>query len=546
LVGFTQQARLNIASKQSIARDVNIPRSLALLLSVLTSACGAKRNSSTTSRDAVATLGDAVSDALTDVRTDVRRDAARNFVPPTKVMATAIWTPVHVEPERHSKNMGYLRGGAIVDVVEGPVRRQTCVVHRGHPEGGWYRIRDGGFVCVGGAMASRWPNHDFARPRQPVYDSGMPYPYAINYGMTVLYRRPPTSRDLHLYEPWRYDSRPDEEFTNDQLNRPPGVPIVRAHPRTLNELRGTDGGPMIRRLMVGMYVALDRLVRNDEVGERYWHTQAGGYVRESRLSTVHVWSTGRGTELNDTVTLPYAFAIANDAFNYTISPGGSLGAHRRIPKLTGVALADAPPIIVGGRYPYYRTADGLAVSARAVRRITPQNPPPGTGPNEKWIDVDLDEQILAAYEGTRPVYVALIASGRAGDDAEHDFQTPTGTFRILSKHVTNSMDGETPNGVYSIEDVPWVMYFNQSYALHGAFWHQHFGWRMSHGCVNLQPGDAQWLAYWSDPPLPQNWHGVYATPQRLGSQVVIRHSRNNQYNEAERPREAAAADNSGN
>jgi lipoprotein-anchoring transpeptidase ErfK/SrfK len=175
-----------------------------------------------------------------------------------------------------------------------------------------------------------------------------------------------------------------------------------------------------------------------------------------------------------------------------------------------------------------------------VRRITRQTPPEGTGPTEKWIDVDLDEQILAAYEGPRPVYVALISSGRASDDREHNFETPAGSFRISSKHVSNTMDGETPNGVYSIEDVPWVMYFQASYALHGAFWHHHFGWRMSHGCVNLSPPDARYIAYWSDPPFPVGWHGVYATPDRPGSRVVIRHSRANQHFDDDRPASVVA------
>ena len=38
------------------------------------------------------------------------------------------------------------------------------------------------------------------------------------------------------------------------------------------------------------------------------------------------------------------------------------------------------------------------------------------------------------------------------------------------------MDGDVAtDGPYSIEDVPWVMYFQGSYALHGAFWHDTFG-----------------------------------------------------------------------
>ncbi len=523
-----------------------------LTLSVAVAACKpARPDASDAARDALTRAPDvapAALDAPRDVARDARRDAGPPIVPYTRIMATTIWTPVHLEPDRHSRNMGYLRAGAVVDAVEGPVNAMTCVVHQRsrNPEGGWYRIRDGGYVCVGGAMASRWPNRDFMAPVQPDYDAGMPYRMGIVYGMTVLYRRLPTTEDLHLYEPWRYASTPDERFDNTTAQRPTNVPAVRANPRTLAELRGPASSPMIRRLKVGMYLALDRTMRDDEVGERYWHTQSGGFVRESRMGEVHHWSPNQGTVLDERTTLPYAFVIAETAYNYRASPTGSLGAHHRLPRLTGVALADAPPIMAGGRWAYYRTTDGMAVSARQVRRATLETPPEGTGPNEKWIDIDLDEQILAAYEGPRPVYVALIASGRASDDREHNFETPTGSFRILSKHVTNSMDGETPNGVYSIEDVPWVMYFQGSYALHGAFWHSHFGWRMSHGCVNLAPLDARWIAYWSDPPLPERWHGVYATEGRPGSRVVIRHSRANQNTDDDRPAEANAEAAAGN
>ncbi len=48
-------------------------------------------------------------------------------------------------------------------------------------------------------------------------------------------------------------------------------------------------------------------------------------------------------------------------------------------------------------------------------------------------------------------------------------------------------DGKAASDLpYSIEDVPYVQYFEGSYALHGAFWHNNFGHEMSHGCVNLR------------------------------------------------------------
>ena len=84
------------------------------------------------------------------------------------------------------------------------------------------------------------------------------------------------------------------------------------------------------------------------------------------------------------------------------------------------------------------------------------------------------------------------------------------------------MDGDVASdGPYSIEDVPWIMYYSGSYALHGAFWHNNFGRTRSHGCTNLAPQDAKALFGWTEPRMPDNWHGVWATPERPGTRVVV-------------------------
>jgi lipoprotein-anchoring transpeptidase ErfK/SrfK len=41
------------------------------------------------------------------------------------------------------------------------------------------------------------------------------------------------------------------------------------------------------------------------------------------------------------------------------------------------------------------------------------------------------------------------------------------------------------------------MYFYQGYGTHGTYWHTNFGQPMSHGCVNMTIGDAQWLYNWA-------------------------------------------------
>jgi lipoprotein-anchoring transpeptidase ErfK/SrfK len=158
-----------------------------------------------------------------------------------------------------------------------------------------------------------------------------------------------------------------------------------------------------------------------------------------------------------------------------------------------------------------------------VQLATPSPPPSDLDEHEKWIDVDLTHQILVAFEGTRPVFATLVASGKRDEkDKTKDHPTPTGTFHIQAKHVSATMDGNiAADAPYSIEDVPWVMYFDGSYALHGAFWHSNFGHPMSHGCVNLSPADARALFGWTEPRLPDGWHGVFTPEPKDGTRVVI-------------------------
>ncbi len=71
--------------------------------------------------------------------------------------------------------------------------------------------------------------------------------------------------------------------------------------------------------------------------------------------------------------------------------------------------------------------------------------------------------------------------------------TPQGTFRIVQKHITTTMDSAVADHEFELRDVPWVMYFKGGYALHAAYWHDDFGRARSHGCVNVSPIDARYL-----------------------------------------------------
>ncbi|MCA2000995.1 MAG: L,D-transpeptidase family protein [Chloroflexi bacterium] len=109
--------------------------------------------------------------------------------------------------------------------------------------------------------------------------------------------------------------------------------------------------------------------------------------------------------------------------------------------------------------------------------------PPKMAGGTRWIDIDLSQQRLYAYEGDALVNSFVVSTGT--------WQTPTvtGNFKIWIKVRSQAMSGPG----YYLPDVPYVMYFYKDYGIHGAYWHNNFGTPMSHGCVNMTIPDAEWL-----------------------------------------------------
>jgi lipoprotein-anchoring transpeptidase ErfK/SrfK len=125
-----------------------------------------------------------------------------------------------------------------------------------------------------------------------------------------------------------------------------------------------------------------------------------------------------------------------------------------------------------------------------------QKPYPAAGNGEGWIDVNLSEQRVYAYEGDVVVNSFIVSTGVA--------QTPTvtGEYRIWIKVRVQDMSGPG----YYLRDVPYVMFFYEDYALHGTYWHNNFGTPMSRGCVNLRVDDAAWLFNWASVGTVVNVH----------------------------------------
>jgi hypothetical protein len=126
--------------------------------------------------------------------------------------------------------------------------------------------------------------------------------------------------------------------------------------------------------------------------------------------------------------------------------------------------------------------------------------PTGVEAGEKWIDVNLTSQTLVAYEGSSPVFQSLVSSGTSR------YPTVTGQFRVWLRFASQDMNGYRLGYDYFLQDVPYVQYFFEDYALHGTYWHNNFGTPMSHGCVNLPTPAAEWLFHWASTGTLVNIH----------------------------------------
>ncbi len=273
-----------------------------------------------------------------------------------------------------------------------------------------------------------------------------------------------------------------------------------------------------------------------EHGKSWWRTARGGYVAAEYVRRKRP-TEFQGTVLAEGTQLPFGFVMAKEAYAYAQDDTGKLSRGRKLGFREFVDIVAAPQRFRGRTYS--RTRRGFLVQTDLVRMAPqPDVPDPDllavealrssdvqldlARAAERWIYVDLAKQILVAYEGENPVYTTLVSTGRRGSTSE-SFETPRGDFRIRTKHISSSMNGDTASdGDYSIQDVPWTMFFEGGYALHGAFWHHAFGRRRSHGCINLGPQDARWLFYWAGPSLPDTWHGVIANDGNPGTLVVVR------------------------
>jgi lipoprotein-anchoring transpeptidase ErfK/SrfK len=243
----------------------------------------------------------------------------------------------------------------------------------------------------------------------------------------------------------------------------------------------------------------------DEEGRQFGLTTDLAVIPMDRTRAVQP-SRFSGLHLTDEVTLPVAFVRSRHAVRSEKGPAGALLPGRPLGWREAVPMAGTSRTL--GGVTYLPATDGSYVRADQVVKVNAiRRMPAWASEGRKWIDISILQQSLVAYEGTKPVFVTLVSTGADGlGDPKKTHSTVQGAFLIHTKHITVTMDGDEDTDRFDFRDVPFVQYFTEGYALHGAYWHDDFGTPRSHGCVNLSPADAAWLFGWTDPKVPANWH----------------------------------------
>ncbi|MDT8307208.1 MAG: L,D-transpeptidase [Anaerolineae bacterium] len=251
--------------------------------------------------------------------------------------------------------------------------------------------------------------------------------------------------------------------------------------------RPAPGARHVRTATTGFFYGPAERSYTDENGNTWYYVWDNWLP--ARYYHIIEASTFAGVEVNAQPVRPFGWILR--AVQPVPSPGaGPQPGVRELQRYDFVQIYAAAGGPAGDLW--YRVGAQGWVRYDALALTTVRERPSAVGPDEYWVDVDLSEQTITAYEGDRLVYAALIASGLSR------WATREGLNQVWERRLSAPMSGGDPgNDYYYIDGVLHTLYFDGEISLHNAFWHDDFGRQKSHGCVNLAPRVAEWIYYWS-------------------------------------------------
>jgi hypothetical protein len=230
--------------------------------------------------------------------------------------------------------------------------------------------------------------------------------------------------------------------------------MLLAQVKTWPQILSAAGVDEDREVPKSARIGLMGIVHDENKPELLWHVQKQAYKRKALTSREEVLEYVKGAVEVDEKSL-YEYPIHFSDYEYVIED----------PK--------------GSEFP----ADKFATSTITGKHIT----------------INLTEQRLRAYENGRLVNTFLISSGKYG------YWTKKGLHSVLLKapvvHYAWSYSPGNPNN-YDLGLVPYNLKIYPHTYIHYAYWHNNFGRPMSHGCVNVNLANIQWVYRWADERVP--------------------------------------------
>lgn len=238
-----------------------------------------------------------------------------------------------------------------------------------------------------------------------------------------------------------------------------------------------------------------------------WYRVFGGYMHRARLPIVRIHynlplSTVPDTKLITELTVPYAQPyrynqrdgwFPHDFRIYYTSTHWITGIEAGPDGKAWYLIQD-----VNDKNLFYYVP---AVQLRPIapEEITPLSPE--ISPDKKHIEVNLYTQTLTCSENGQAIFTTTVSTG-----LQYGFDTPVGRYTIQDKLASQGMSTRSAfSDDIALAGVPWISYFtDKGHAFHGTYWHDNFGNRMSHGCVNMRTEEAKWLFRWSQPTASYN------------------------------------------
>jgi hypothetical protein len=451
--------------------------------------------------------------------------AADASVKPRVPSVTAVsgFEKIFQKPDTKAPLIGLFRAGQSVPLASTEPLKGFGV---GHCKGGFYAVKPRGYVCVGqsSTLDADDPRALAAAEVVPDPKKKMPFLVGTLVKAAPQYKRIPT-RD----EQRKSEADLDKHLASlEELAKKEGVDLTKA---------GRGPSP---RLAKYIELAKPALVAEDDAylgrkmaftsefdaeGRTFLVTPDLTFVPKDKVK-LQTASKLSGIDLKTgEMKLPVGYAWIEDAAKLKRTQDNKFVETGEVWTKQSFIQLKGELIRVKGQN-YWETSEGTFVRNDLVTifKERGEGRPVGVGKDDKWVDVRITWGTLVAYEGDNPVFITAVSPGQDGvSHSANSHNTQRGTYSIGWKLITADMAGVDKAKAWAVDEVPFVAYYKDSFALHGAWWHDDFGRPKSHGCVNLAPSDANFIWSWLEPGLPDGWYAAAAYyPEIKGTTVRIR------------------------